>query len=107
MSAQQDYVDLAGFTPDPEPTSRAEILEQFETHAKSALDTLARVSPELLGRPWQLRNGEQVYFTLPTAAVMRGFCINHLIHHRAQLTVYLRLLNVPVPGLYGPSADEK
>ena len=53
-----------------------------------------------------MRNGEQVYFTLPKVAVVRTWCMNHLYHHRGQLTVYLRLLNVPLPGMYGPTADD-
>ena len=56
-------------------------------------------------KPWTMRNGETIYFTLPKEAVVRTWCLNHLYHHRAQLTVYLRLLNIPVPGMYGPTAD--
>jgi uncharacterized damage-inducible protein DinB len=52
-----------------------------------------------------MRQGEQVFFTLPKADVVRTWCLNHLYHHRGQLTVYLRLLNIPLPGTYGPSAD--
>jgi hypothetical protein len=59
-----------------------------------------------LMKPWSLIIGGKALFTLPRVAVLRGFVMNHLIHHRAQLTVYLRLNNVPVPALYGPSADE-
>jgi uncharacterized damage-inducible protein DinB len=56
--------------------------------------------------PWSLKAGDRVFFTLPRLAVMRQN-INHLVHHRGQLTVYLRLLDVPVPSIYGPTADEK
>jgi uncharacterized damage-inducible protein DinB len=56
---------------------------------------------------WRLRNGEQIYFELPKAAVMRTMVMNHIIHHRGQLAVFLRLLDVPVPAIYGPSADEQ
>jgi len=55
---------------------------------------------------WTMRNGDQVYFTLPKVAVMRSFVMNHIIHHRGQLSVYLRLNDIPVPSIYGPSADE-
>jgi uncharacterized damage-inducible protein DinB len=55
---------------------------------------------------WTLRTGDQIYFTLPKAAVLRSFAYSHWIHHRAQLSVYLRLLDIPVPGMYGPTADE-
>ncbi|HEY1021067.1 MAG TPA: DinB family protein, partial [Flavisolibacter sp.] len=56
---------------------------------------------------WTLQHGDHVIFTLPRIATMRSFVMNHFIHHRGQLSVYLRLLDVPVPGMYGPSADER
>jgi uncharacterized damage-inducible protein DinB len=56
--------------------------------------------------PWSLKRGNQTLFTQPKAAIWRGFVMSHLVHHRAQLAVYLRLLDVPVPSMYGPSADE-
>ena len=56
---------------------------------------------------WTLKSGEHVILTQPCAVALRGFVMNHMIHHRAQLSVYLRLLDIPVPGLYGPSADER
>ncbi len=55
---------------------------------------------------WKLRNGEQVYFDMPRIQVLRGMVFNHIINHRGQLSVYLRLNDIPVPALYGPSADE-
>jgi len=55
---------------------------------------------------WSLRKGAETVVTLPRAAVLRQFLMNHLVHHRGQLTVYLRMLDIPVPALYGPSADE-
>lgn len=60
-----------------------------------------------LTQPWQLRRGEQVLQTMPRLAVIRTMGINHMVHHRAQLSVYLRLLNVPLPPMYGPTADEQ
>jgi uncharacterized damage-inducible protein DinB len=56
--------------------------------------------------PWTMRNGEMIYFTMPKAQVVRTWCLNHWYHHRAQLGVYLRLLDIPLPGIYGPSADD-
>ncbi len=56
---------------------------------------------------WTLKNGEYVVLSTPRAGVLRGFVMNHMIHHRGQLTVYFRLLDIPIPGLYGPSADER
>jgi len=55
---------------------------------------------------WTVRNGEQIYFEKPRTQVLRADCLNHFIHHRGQLSVYLRLNDIPVPGIYGPSADE-
>ena len=57
-------------------------------------------------RPWTLKQGAQTIFTMPKVAVWRSFIMNHMIHHRGQLTVYLRLRNVPLPAIYGPTADE-
>ena len=67
---------------------------------------LAGAADEAFHEPWTLRNGDHVIFTLPRLALLRNMVFNHNIHHRGQMTVYLRLLDVPVPGLYGPSADE-
>ena len=64
------------------------------------------ISDEDMMKPWSLLSGGQVIFTQPRAGVFRGMILNHLIHHRAQLSVYLRMNDVPVPALYGPSADE-
>ena len=58
-------------------------------------------------QPWSLKNGDMVFFTLPKIAVLRSFVFNHIVHHRGQLTVYLRLNEIPVPSIYGPSADEQ
>ena len=57
-------------------------------------------------KSWSLMAGDKTILTMPRAAVVRGFCLSHIIHHRAQLGVYLRMNNVPVPSVYGPSADE-
>lgn len=106
IAKQPDY-DLAGWVQQPEPTSAEEIRAQFEKTSAAATAALKNLAVEDLTEPWTLRAGETVYFTLPKGVTIRSFGVSHLIHHRAQLTVYLRLLNEPVPGLYGPSADEK
>jgi uncharacterized damage-inducible protein DinB len=59
-----------------------------------------------MAKPWSMRNGDVMYFTMPKAQVMRTWVLNHSVHHRAQLGVYLRMLDIPIPGTYGPSADE-
>lgn len=89
------------------PVSKEELLERFDAHCQEALSLLENVSDETLKGTWTLQHGEHVIFTLPRIATLRSFVMNHLIHHRGQLSVYLRLLNVPVPGMYGPSADER
>jgi uncharacterized damage-inducible protein DinB len=74
---------------------------------QKAKAALSGASDEEFGKMWTLRNGEHVIFTLPKGVVLRNMVFNHIIHHRGQLSVYLRLKDVAVPGLYGPSADEK
>ena len=78
----------------------------FDKHVVAGRAAIAGVSDEHLMKPWTLLKGGQTIMTLPRIAVLRSFVMNHLIHHRAQLGVYLRLNNVPVPSIYGPSADE-
>lgn len=107
IAVRQDEYDLAGWQRPPAPTSTKQILQTFEERAAAAQAALGELKAERLLDPWSLRAGERVFFTIPRVAVVRTFAISHMIHHRAQLTVYLRLLNVPVPGLYGPSADEQ
>ncbi|MCZ7652590.1 MAG: DinB family protein [Thermoanaerobaculia bacterium] len=91
----------------PNRTTREALLAAFDANAAETRAALAAADDADFGVPWTLRAGAQVYFTLPRATVLRSMVFNHLVHHRAQLTVYLRLLDVPVPGLYGPSADEQ
>lgn len=91
----------------PRDTSDTEaLLAHFDRHVAEGRTALEKATVPDMAVPWTLRVGEQVVFTLPRGVVMRSFVMNHMIHHRAQLTVYLRLLDVPVPGVYGPSADE-
>ena len=89
-----------------EAKSRAELLEAFDKNVASARTALEAASDENWQGKWSLLSGGNKIFTLPRTAVMRGFIMSHSIHHRAQLGVYLRLLDVPVPSIYGPSADE-
>lgn len=102
-----DVLDFAGETWTPyEPSSTADLLEFFDKQIAAAKEVLANTSDETFMTDWTMRNGEQVYFTMPKVAVMRTFVMNHIIHHRGQLSVYLRLNDIPVPSIYGPSADE-
>jgi uncharacterized damage-inducible protein DinB len=91
--------------PEP-PRDRKELLELFEKHSTAGRKAISEASDADLMKPWTLLKGGEKLFTMPKVAVLRGFVMNHMIHHRGQLTVYLRLTGAPVPGLYGPSADE-
>ena len=106
----QDSLDLApGGKPLP-PTqlakSQAELLATFDTNAAKARAAIAGASDAELFQPWSLMSNGNTILTMPKVAVLRSFVMNHLIHHRAQLGVYLRLNDIPVPSIYGPSADE-
>jgi uncharacterized damage-inducible protein DinB len=87
-------------------TSRKELLGTFDANVGAMREVLAEASDEALGEKWTLTHGGKPVFTLPRVAVVRTMVMSHVIHHRAQLGVYLRLLDVPIPGMYGPSADE-
>jgi len=102
-----DYAPVGGpaFEP-PKITNRKELLAAFDKGSTDARAALSKVSDADMAKGWKLLAGGQEILTMPRVACIRGMCLNHLIHHRAQLTVYFRLVGVPVPGLYGPSADE-
>lgn len=106
----KDSLDLAPggkqYEPAPPPQSRAELLEKFDRGVQAARAALASVEDDAWPQNWTLLSNGQPIFTMNRLAVYRSFVVNHLIHHRAQLGVYLRLNDVPVPALYGPSADE-
>ncbi|HSM07142.1 MAG TPA: DinB family protein [Longimicrobiales bacterium] len=107
MTLQSEELDLAEPLPSPPlPESRDDLVARFDANVARARAALAAASGEDLGVPWTLRRGTEVFFTVPRLAVVRTMILNHLIHHRGQLTVYLRMTGTPVPGLYGPSADE-
>ena len=106
----QDSLDVAppggpAWEP-PRADSPKEVLEIFDKGVAAARAAIAAASEEHLMKPWSLLSGGKTVFTLPRIAVLRSFIMNHTIHHRAQLGVYLRLNNLPVPAIYGPSADE-
>jgi uncharacterized damage-inducible protein DinB len=106
-----DSLDLAPNGVPHAPTvpakSREELLALFDKNVAAGRAAIAGASDEQFFKPWSLLSNGKTLMTMPRAAVLRGFVMNHLIHHRAQLGVYLRLNDVAVPGLYGPSADEK
>lgn len=84
----------------------AELVERFDELAGHVRQAAERMDDAALSAPWTLRAGPQVIFTMPRHIAYRTMCLNHLVHHRAQLLVYLRLCDVAIPGLYGPSADD-
>ena len=86
--------------------SQKELLEKFDSNVVKARTAIAGASDEDLMKSWSLLAGGQPLFTMPRVVVLRSMIFNHVIHHRGQLTVYLRMNDVPVPALYGPSADE-
>jgi uncharacterized damage-inducible protein DinB len=92
--------------PHPALPSRADVLSAFDKNVADARAALTgRTDGELMAT-WSLKRGGRTLFTMPRTAVLRSFVLNHLVHHRGQLTVYLRLLDISVPSIYGPSADE-
>ncbi len=87
--------------------SRGELVALFDDSVGHARAAISGARDETLDSLWTLKAAEHTMFSSPRFTVYRGFGMNHMIHHRAQLSVYLRLLDVPVPGIYGPSADEQ
>lgn len=108
---KSDTFDVAPVGAEPykeEPAaSVAALLEKFDNNLVAFRAALADASDASMMANWSLLAGGQTLFTMPRIACIRGMILNHLIHHRAQLTVYLRMCDVPVPALYGPSADEQ
>ncbi len=106
----RDFFDVApegkSFAPEPVRT-RAEILALFDKNVAAGRKALAGATDDAqMMKPWTLKANGKAIFSLPRVQTLRGFVMNHMIHHRGQLTVYLRLNDVPVPSIYGPSADE-
>ena len=101
---EYDTNDLRAQSPPADNVAR--ILEAYDKNVAEALESLKTLSEERLLNPWRYRNGEQVLFEMPRLAVIRFVVLNHIVHHRGQLSVYLRLRDVPLPSVYGPTADE-
>ena len=100
-------LDFSKFDYKPyDPASTEELLEFLDKNVSEAIETLRNTPDEQFMENWTMRNAETVYFTMPKVAVMRSFIMNHIVHHRGQLSVYLRLNDIAVPSIYGPSADE-
>ena len=102
---QPDF-DLAGNPQAAQLPTRSDILSLFDRNVSDARATLVGKGDGEMMAQWTLKRGAHTLFTMPRASVWRSFVMNHLIHHRAQLGVYLRLHDIPLPSVYGPSADE-
>ncbi|WP_201008866.1 DinB family protein [Paenibacillus glycanilyticus] len=85
---------------------REDVLSEYDANAAKVIGLITECDENKLSEEWTLRNGDYIILRQPRAMALRSFGLSHMIHHRAQLGVYLRLLDIPVPGLYGPSADE-
>lgn len=92
--------------PEPPAGSLDELLSRFDRNVAEGKDSLAKAPEALWEQPWSFLVNGQPRLTLPKYGAFRGFVINHLVHHRGQLSVYLRLKDVPIPSIYGPSADD-
>lgn len=102
-----DEVDFAkGHYKAAHATTPSELLTVFQQKLDEVVATLQTITDEQMNAPFTLRSGDHVIATLPRKVAVRSMAMNHILHHRGQIAVYLRLLDVPVPGLYGPSADE-
>lgn len=109
QTLKQDELDIAppgseGFTP-AETETVAKLLETFDENAKKARKIIESTDDQKFMKPWTLKKGGESLFTAPRVGVMRRFVMNHLVHHRAQLGVYLRLAGAKVPQTLGPTAD--
>lgn len=102
-----DEFDLATMERPAPLSDAAALVESFDQLLAEATEYLNNASDEDLSVAWKLRSGDHIIFEMPRAGVVRTLVLSHLIHHRGQLSVYLRLNDVPVPSIYGPSADEQ
>jgi len=102
---KSDKLDFMDFEPANIQSTEA-LLIYFDKLLAETKEALIKVNDEEFEKEWSMTYGEEIIFTLPKKQVARIFCMNHLVHHRAQLGVYLRILGIPVPATYGPSADD-
>jgi uncharacterized damage-inducible protein DinB len=107
MTLTSNELDLAGGFTNPPAESRTALVKLFDENAARARSELTGKTDAELMAPWTLKRGADIIFSMPKASVWRSFVMNHLVHHRAQLSVYLRMQDVPLPAMYGPTADEQ
>jgi uncharacterized damage-inducible protein DinB len=107
VTLQQTEFDVAANPPLAPVATRAALLDLFDRHSAATRQALNGKTDAELMAPWALKNGDATIFSMPKITVWRSFVMNHLVHHRGQLSVYLRMQDVPLPAMYGPSADEQ
>lgn len=109
VTLETSVLDFAvPFPPQPPmPTDAAGFVKQFDDRLALFNEALTKATDAQMMETWTMKNGDQVIMAMPRVAVLRGMVISHMIHHRAQLSIYFRMVGVPLPGLYGPSADEQ
>ena len=90
----------------PEPASAAELIPALDKSIQQATEVLRGMDDAVLGRTWRVVDGDREVMAVPVGGLLRSIMLNHWYHHRGQLSVYLREVGVPVPSIYGPSADE-
>jgi uncharacterized damage-inducible protein DinB len=105
LSSDEYDMGTAPYNPNI-PQAHAQIMAEFESQLRKATDILNTASDDALAKTWKFRKGDRVIYDMPRSDVIRRQ-LNHIIHHRGQLSVFLRLLDVPVPGVFGPTADER
>lgn len=105
LIVNKDERNFGGDRRPPAFENTKDLLEAFDANVVKSRTAIRGMPDTKLGDPWTLRGGDHVVFTLPRAVVLRTMLMNHIIHHRGQLSVYLRLNNVPLPSIYGPTAD--
>jgi uncharacterized damage-inducible protein DinB len=106
LASSPSPAQIPDFVEPPSPQHASELVPTLDRTLETVKRTLAGMDDEAITGPWRLMRGDRELFTLPRAAFLRSVMLNHWYHHRGQLTVYLRELNVPIPSIYGPSADE-
>jgi uncharacterized damage-inducible protein DinB len=107
VTLQQAEFDVAANAQLAPVADRAALLDLFDRHSAATRQALAGKTDAELMAPWALKTGSTTVFSMPKVTVWRSFVMNHLVHHRGQLSVYLRMQDVPLPAMYGPSADEQ
>jgi uncharacterized damage-inducible protein DinB len=106
--ATQDCIEFAGGDGPPDPKSTADVLAAYDDSVAQTKANLSKIGDSAMGNMWEMKTPDgKTVMTMPKGALVRSVALNHVYHHRGQLSVYLRLLDVPVPSIYGPSADER